>query len=50
MAHLGVISIRMQQALKWNPELEQFAGENAAAANKWLMREQRKPYDYGFIA
>lgn len=50
VAHLGVISIRMQQALKWNPELEQFAGENAVAANKWLTREQRKPYDYGFIA
>jgi predicted dehydrogenase len=50
VAHLGVISIRMKQPLKWNPELEQFTGANAGEANKWLAREQRKPYDYGFIA
>ncbi len=50
VAHLGVISIRMNQALKWNPDQEIFAGANAAEANKWLAREQRKPYDYSFIA
>jgi predicted dehydrogenase len=50
VAHLGVISVRMKQALKWNPEKEEFTGDNAKEANKWLTREQRKPYDYSFIA
>lgn len=50
VAHLGVISVRMNQSLKWNPDQEVFAGANAAEANKWLVREQRKPYDYSFIA
>ena len=50
MAHLGVISVRMKQALKWNPDKEVFIGSNAKEANKWLVREQRKPYDYSFIA
>jgi hypothetical protein len=50
VAHLGVISVRMNQALKWNPDKQQFTGSNAKEANKWLVREQRKPYDYGFIA
>ena len=49
VAHLGVISLRMNQALKWNPETEQFTGANAKEANKWLVREMRKPYDYSFI-
>jgi predicted dehydrogenase len=50
VAHLGVISVRMNQALKWNPEKEEFIGDNAKDANKWLSREMRKPYDYSFIA
>jgi len=50
VAHLGVISVRMNQPLTWNPEKEQFAGSNAKEANKWLSREMRKPYDYKFIA
>lgn len=25
-------------------------GANAREANQWLSREQRKPYDYSFIA
>ena len=50
VAHLGVISIRMNQALKWNPEKEVFTGANDREANQWLSREQRKPYDYSFIA
>lgn len=50
VAHLGVISVRMNQALKWNPEKEEFVGANAKEANKWLSREQRKPYDDTFIA
>ena len=50
VAHLGFISVRMDQALKWDPAKEQFVGDNAKEANKWLSREQRKPYDYSFIA
>lgn len=50
VAHLGVISVRMNQPLKWNPEQEIFTGANAAEANQWLARDQRKPYDYSFIA
>jgi predicted dehydrogenase len=50
VAHLGVISVRMKQPLLWNPKQEIFEGSNAAAANKWLSRPQRKPYDYSFIA
>jgi predicted dehydrogenase len=50
VAHLGVISVRMNQALKWNPEKEEFVGDNAKDANKWLSREMRKPYDYSFLA
>ena len=50
VAHLGAISVRMNQVLKWNPEKEQFTGSNAREASKWLTREQRKPYDYNFIA
>ena len=50
VAHLGVISVRMKQPVKWNPEKEQFVGDNAKEASKWLVREQRKPYDYSFIA
>lgn len=49
LAHLGVISTRMKQPLKWNPEKEQFIGENAGEANKWLTREMRAPYDWNFI-
>jgi myo-inositol 2-dehydrogenase / D-chiro-inositol 1-dehydrogenase len=50
VAHLGVISVRMKQALKWDPDKEEFTGANAKEASQWLVREQRKPYDYSFIA
>jgi hypothetical protein len=51
VAHLGVISIRMGGLkLNWNPKKEEFTGEHAKEANKWLKREMRKPYDYSFIA
>ena len=49
VAHLGVIAVRMKQPLQWDPAKEEFTGENAAEANKWLVREMRKPYDYSFI-
>lgn len=50
-AHLGNISIRMGGLkLRWNPQQEEFTGEHAKEANKWVVREMRKPYDYSFIA
>ncbi len=50
VAHLGIISMRMDKPVQWNPDTEQFVGTNAREANQWLTREQRKPYDYSFIA
>ncbi|MHB1309645.1 MAG: Gfo/Idh/MocA family protein [Limisphaerales bacterium] len=51
VAHLGAISLRMGgRKLQWNPEQETFTGSEATDANRWLVREMRKPYDYGFIA
>lgn len=50
-AHLGVISIRVGGLkLGWDPQKEEFTGEHAREANKWIAREMRKPYDYSFIA
>jgi predicted dehydrogenase len=51
IAHLGVISMRMGGLkLGWEPQKEEFTGEHATDANKWLTREMRKPYDHSFIA
>jgi predicted dehydrogenase len=51
VAHLGVISVRMGGvALKWDPAKEEFTGEHAKEAKRWLTREMRKPYDYSFIS
>jgi len=50
VAHLGVISARLELPLKWDPENEVFVGENAKEGNKWVAREMRKPYDYSFIS
>ena len=49
-AHLGVLSVRLGLPLKWDPDKEEFVGENAAEGNQMLVREMRKPYDYSFIA
>ena len=48
MCHLGAISLRTGHKLTWNPEQEQFTGDNAKVANSYLSREMRKPYDYSF--
>jgi len=40
--HLGNISIRLGRKLRWDPEKEQFLGDDEA--NGWLRRPQRKPY------
>jgi predicted dehydrogenase len=47
VAHLGVISVRLKRPVKWDPAREQFVNDKAADA--WLAREMRKPYDYSFI-
>jgi len=48
-AHLGNISIRMGGLkLLWDPLKEEFTGEHAKEANKWIAREMRKPFDYSF--
>jgi predicted dehydrogenase len=47
-AHLGVMSARLGRPLKWDPVKEQFVGDKEA--NKMLVREMRKPYDYSFIS
>jgi len=50
MCHLGAISLRTGRNLTWDYTAEQFTGEHAAEANKYLAREMRKPYDYSFVA
>jgi predicted dehydrogenase len=40
--HLGNISLRLGRKLRWDPDKEQFVGDDEA--NRWLRREQRKPY------
>jgi len=49
VCHIGVIALRLGQRLKWDPRREEFIGEHSKEANRWLAREMRKPYDYGFI-
>jgi predicted dehydrogenase len=50
VAHLGVISLRLGGVrLQWDPAQEVFTGPDATAANRWLSREQRAPYNYSFI-
>lgn len=50
VAHIGVIAVRTGLKLQWNPELEEFTGENSKEANLYLAREMRKPYTYSFIS
>jgi predicted dehydrogenase len=50
VCHLGSISLRTGKALVWDAEKEIFTGENAAEANRYLVREMRKPYDYSFVS
>lgn len=47
VCHLGVISLRLGRKLQWNPEREQFAGDDEA--NRWLRREMRKPWGYDAV-
>ncbi len=41
--HLGNIAMRLGRPLKWDPQAEQFVGDEEA--NKWLRREPRQGYE-----
>jgi hypothetical protein len=47
VCHLGVIALRTGKKLNWDPQKEMFVGDNDA--NKWVAREQRKPYSYEMV-
>jgi len=47
LCHLGVLSLRLGRKLQWNPETEQFVGDDDA--NHWLRRELRKPWTYDAV-
>jgi predicted dehydrogenase len=46
--HIGSICLRLGgRKLQWDPAKEQFAGD--AEANRYVAREQRKPYTYDWL-
>ena len=47
LCHLGVISIRLGRKLNWDPEKEQFTGDDEAQS--YVTRPMRKPYDYTMV-
>jgi len=47
VCHLGVLSMRLGRKLNWDPDNQQFV--NDPEADKWLAREQRKPWTYDSI-
>ena len=47
LCHLGVLSLRLGRKLQWNPETEQFVGDDDA--NHRLRRELRKPWSYDAV-
>ncbi len=49
VCHLGNIALRTGWTLHWDPDEQQFVGENAKEASAWLSRHMRQPYNYGFI-
>jgi predicted dehydrogenase len=47
LCHLGVISIRLGRKLNWDPQKEQFTGDDEAQS--YVTRSMRKPYDYAMV-
>ncbi|MBI3877629.1 MAG: Gfo/Idh/MocA family oxidoreductase [Verrucomicrobia bacterium] len=47
VCHLGVLALRLGRKLNWDPAKEQFVGDKDA--DKWLAREQRKPWTYDAV-
>jgi predicted dehydrogenase len=47
LCHLGVIAIRLSRKLNWDPDKEQFVGDDEA--NRHLAREMRQPYGYDML-
>ncbi|MBU6400687.1 MAG: Gfo/Idh/MocA family oxidoreductase, partial [Verrucomicrobia bacterium] len=47
--HLAQIALRLGHQLHWEVDREQFVGDHADAANAWVARAMRKPYDYSFL-
>ena len=50
IGHLIIIALRTGLKLKWDPAMETFTGDGASEANKHLVREMRRPYDYSFVS
>ncbi len=50
VCHIGAISLRTGRKLQWDPEEEVFTGPHADEANRHMVREMRKPYDYSFVS
>jgi predicted dehydrogenase len=49
VCHLGVLALRLGRKLEWDPVHEKFTGEGAKEADKMLVRQMRKPFNYGFV-
>lgn len=49
ICHLIAIALRTGLKLRWDPQSELFTGDGATEANRRLVREMRKPYDYSFM-
>jgi hypothetical protein len=47
VCHLGVIALRLGRKLRWDPERQTFGSDKAAEG--YLQREMRKPWDYEAI-
>ncbi len=47
VCHLGVIATRLGRKLAWDPEQEQFVGDDEA--NRYVARELRKPWSYDAV-
>ncbi len=47
VCHLGVIALRLGRKLQWNPETEQFVGDEEA--NRLVSREMRAPWNYDMV-